>query len=197
VWNEPRKLWFNGHRLRVGEVEVVIDPVPMSDAVVAALSASPPALCIVTNRDHQRAAAQVRDRFGARVLVPRGDAAQLDLAYDDVIDDGDVVADELRVVGVAGAKTPGEVAVHWPARRLIVLGDAALGRPPGALSMLPADKLPDLVSARAGVARLAELGVEIVLVGDGDDLLGAGSAALAALAPGPARAPGASGVPGC
>ena len=53
--------------------------------------------------------------------------------------------------------------------------------------MLPADKLPDVAAARAGVAKLAELGVEIVLVGDGDDLLSGGAAALASLAPGPQR----------
>jgi len=197
VWNEPRKLWFNGHKLRIGEVSVVIDPVPMTEAVIAGLSARPPALCIVTNRDHQRAAAQVRDRFGARVLVPRGDAAQLELAYDDTVDDGDVIAGELRVIGVTGAKTPGEVALHWPARGLLVVGDAAIGRPAGALSLLPADKLPDVTAARAGVSRLADLGVEVVLVGDGDDVLADGAAALAALAPGPARAPAGGGAPGC
>lgn len=195
VWNEPRKLWFNGHLLRVGGTAVLVDPVPISGAVAAGLGA--PALIVVTNRDHARAAAEARERFGARLLVSRRDAAATGLAADDTIDDGDLVAGELRVVRVADAKTEGELALHWPARRLLVLGDAAVGRPPGALAMLPDDKLPDVARARAGVARLAELAPEVILVGDGADILAGGTAALQALGAGPANAPLGAGAPGC
>jgi hypothetical protein len=182
VWNEPRKLWFNGHLLRVGDAVVAIDPVPMSEAVAAAISAwGPPVLCVVTNRDHERATDLVRQRWGARVLVPWADAQTMTLVGDDVIGDGDELAGALRVVAVKAAKSPGELAIHWPARRLLVIGDAALGRPSGALSMLPAEKLPDLAAARAGAASLGALEVDVVLVGDGDDLLSGGSAALRAL----------------
>jgi glyoxylase-like metal-dependent hydrolase (beta-lactamase superfamily II) len=195
VWNEPRKLWFNGHLLRVGDAGVLVDPVPMSDAVARALGA--PAIVVVTNRDHARAAADARARFGAQLLVTRLDAEAAGLAADGTIDDGDTIAGELRVVRVADGKTPGEIALHWPARRLLVLGDAAIGRPPGALAMLPDDKLPDVARARAGVARLADLAPEVILVGDGADLLTGGAAALAALGAGPAKAPVGAGAPGC
>jgi glyoxylase-like metal-dependent hydrolase (beta-lactamase superfamily II) len=195
VWNEPRGLWFNGHALVIGEITVLIDPVPMTDEVAAALP--PPAVCVVTNRDHLRAVAEVRERFGVRLLLPRGDAAQMALPADALIDDGEVVAAELRVVGVPHAKTPGELALYWPARRLLVLGDAAIGRPAGALSMLPDDKLADPAAARTAVAHLAGLDVDVVLVGDGDDVLDGGTDALAALGGGPARAPAGGGAPGC
>jgi len=199
VWNEPRKLWFNGHLLRMGDVAILIDPVPVTPTVAEAIDEAGARcarwLCLVTNADHRRAAAETRGRFGAEVLVARGDAERFDIAIDDTFDDGDEIA-ELRAVRVDGAKTPGELALHWPARGMIVLGDAALGKPAGALSMLPADKLPDVAAARAGVAKLAELGADIVLVGDGDDILTGGAAALASLAPGAAAAP-AGGGPGC
>jgi glyoxylase-like metal-dependent hydrolase (beta-lactamase superfamily II) len=195
VWNEPRKLWFNGHLLQVGGTAVLVDPVPMTDEVAAALGT--PAIIVVTNRDHARSAAVARARFGARLLVSRRDADASGLSADDTIDDGDVVAGELRVVRVADAKTEGELALHWPARRLLVLGDAAIGRPPGALAMLPDDKLPDVVRARAGVARLADLAPEVILVGDGADILAGGAAALTALGAGPAKAPLGVGAPGC
>jgi glyoxylase-like metal-dependent hydrolase (beta-lactamase superfamily II) len=183
VWNEPRKLWFNGHLLRVGGAVVAIDPVPFSDEVAGAISAwGAPVLCVVTNRDHERAADAVRARWGARVLVPWADAQTMTLVGDDVIGDGDLIAEELRVVAVKAAKSPGELAIHWPARRILVLGDAAIGRPSGSLSMLPAEKLPDLAAARSAVARLAELEVEAILVGDGDDILSGGRAMLESLA---------------
>ena len=201
VWNAPRSLWFNGHLLRIGDTGVLIDPVPLGPGVANAIASTARTvtswLCIVTNRDHERAAVDVQARFSARMLVSRGDAGQMSLRADDVVDDGDVVAGELQVVRVANAKTPGEIALHWPARRLLVLGDAAIGRPAGGLSMLPDEKFADAAAAREGVVRLAALGVEIVLVGDGEDILAGGTNALAGLGGGPARAPGAPGVPGC
>jgi glyoxylase-like metal-dependent hydrolase (beta-lactamase superfamily II) len=207
VWNAPRALWFNGHLIRVGQVgrvgdiAVLIDPVPLSpgvaDAIASTASTATSWLCVVTNRDHERAAADVQTRFGARLLASRGDAGQMSSRVDDVVDHGDLIAGELQVIRVANAKTPGEIALHWPARRLVVLGDAALGRPAGSLSMLPDEKFADATAAREGVARLAALGVEIVLVGDGDDILAGGTNALASLGGGPARAPGPGGGPGC
>jgi glyoxylase-like metal-dependent hydrolase (beta-lactamase superfamily II) len=196
-WNEPRKLWFNGHLLRVGTIVIAIDPVDVSDEVAGAITAiGTPAIIVVTNRDHARATAACAARWGARVHVPAADAAAIGLAADRLLASGDAIGDELVALAVADAKTPGETALWWPRRRLMILGDAAIGRPSGALTMVPDDKLADPAKARAGVAALAERDVEIVLVGDGDDLLAGGAAAIRALAPGPARAP-VGGAPGC
>jgi glyoxylase-like metal-dependent hydrolase (beta-lactamase superfamily II) len=57
------------------------------------------------------------------------------------------------VVGVPG-KSPGEVALHDPVRRLLVVGDAVIGNPSGA-------------RLRASVRRLLELDFDTLLVGDG------------------------------
>jgi glyoxylase-like metal-dependent hydrolase (beta-lactamase superfamily II) len=197
VWNEPRKLWFNGHLLRVGGALVLVDPVELSAEVLAAIEAlGRPGLCIITNKDHERAAAQVRERFGARVLVPRADAAAMAVAGD-AMDPGDAVLEGVEAIAVADAKSPGETALFWRARRMLILGDAAVGRPAGALSMLPADRFADVEAARAGVAQLARLEPEVVLVGDGEDLLSGGAAALRALGQGPAKAPFSLGKAGC
>lgn len=185
VWNEPRRLWFNGHLVEVGEARVVIDPVEVTDEIVEAVRAS---ICVVTNRDHARAAQELAVRSGARLLVPRADEAALGLRAQ-AFDDGELIAGALRAMTVADGKTPGETALWWPERRLLILGDAAIGKPRGALTMLPDDKLPDPARARAGVAALASLDPDVILVGDGDDVLANGAAALAALAPGPSRAP--------
>jgi glyoxylase-like metal-dependent hydrolase (beta-lactamase superfamily II) len=187
VWNEPRKLWFNGHLLRLGDTAVLVDPVAASEEVAEAIDEVGARcgrwLCLITNADHSRAAAEARARFGAQILVARGDAERAEivaLAPDDTIDDGDVIAG-LRVVRVPDLKTPGEVVLYWAARRALILGDAAVGRPAGALSMLAPEKFRDPAAARRSVAALASLGVDVVLVGDGDDLTAGGGAALAAL----------------
>jgi len=36
----------------------------------------------------------------------------------------------LVVVGVA-EKSPGGVALHWPRRRILIVGDTVIGNPPG------------------------------------------------------------------
>jgi glyoxylase-like metal-dependent hydrolase (beta-lactamase superfamily II) len=177
VWNEPRKLWFNGHHLRVGDTCVVIDPVPMTDAVVAAIEAAgAPTLCVVTNRDHERAADDVRRRWGARVLIPQADAPAMTLTGD-VYGSEEKLAAELVAVAVAHAKSPGETALHWPARRILIVGDACWSRP-GGLTMLPAEKYADVALARQSASALAVLDPEILLVGDGDDLLTGAADAL-------------------
>ena len=203
VWNEPRSMWFNGHLLLVGNSAVLVDPVAMSESVVAALRAASPTvmtwLCVLTNRDHVRAVEQARTEFTARVLVPKADATAMQLASDRQLEDEDVIANAIDVVAVAGGKSPGELALYWRAKKLLVLGDAAVGKPAGGLSMLPDDKFADITAARAGVAALAELGANVILVGDGDDILDGGAAALGALGNGPKKAPAAlkSATPGC
>ena len=187
VWNEPRKLWFNGHVIRMGDAAVLVDPVAFSEDVAEDIDEVGARcarwLCLITNADHSRAAADVRARFGAQILVARGDAERSELtaiAPDDTIDDGDQICG-LRVIRIADLKTPGEIALHWAAKRALFLGDAAIGRPSGALSMLAPEKFRDLAAARASVAQLASLDVDAILVGDGDDLVSGGTAALAAL----------------
>jgi hypothetical protein len=61
---------------------------------------------------------------------------------------------------------------------VLILGDALIGKPPGALSLLPPEKFADPERARTGAARLAELDVDVVLVGDGVSILARGRSAL-------------------
>jgi glyoxylase-like metal-dependent hydrolase (beta-lactamase superfamily II) len=190
-WNAPRGLWFNGHALRLADAFVLVDPVAMSDEVIDALRVAGAGLswlCVITNRDHLRAAAQVRTRFDARILVPAADAAAIDLRADEELLDGLPVGGELTTVAVADGKTPGELALSWLSRRILIVGDAAVGVGAG-LGMLADDKFADVGAARRGVAQLAALTPEVILVGDGEDVLGGGTEALRALAAGPAQAP--------
>ena len=63
-------------------------------------------------------------------------------------------------------------------RRLLILGDALIGKPPGSLSLLPDGKFEDSALARQGVSRLTELDVDVVLVGDGASILKGGGKAI-------------------
>ncbi|MCO5167552.1 MAG: hypothetical protein M9894_14490 [Planctomycetes bacterium] len=179
VFDEARQVDFNGHLVDTGAGRALVDPVPWTPEDEAALERlGPPTEVILTNKDHRRAAARARERFGAAVLVHALDRPLLDLDPDRTFEDGDLLAGALRVVHLPGQKSPGEVALHWPARRLLLLGDALWGKPAGRLTMLPDAKYADPAAARRGLQRLADLEVDAILVGDGAPLLGGAGQAL-------------------
>ena len=88
--------------------------------------------------------------------------------------------DYSTVVGVPG-KSPGEVAFHWPERRLLVVGDAVIGNPPGQLSLLRERVMDDPPRLRKSVRALAALDPDVLLVGDGVSIVGDAGARLRAL----------------
>ena len=170
---EPSKGYdFNGHHLDLGDTRVLIDPVPFEEEVAQGIERlGRPALVIVTNKDHRRAAEAARQRWGARVLVHALDAPLLGLDADGTFADGELLAGALRVRHLPDQKSPGECALVWEARRLLILGDALIGEPAGRLRMLPEAKYADPAAARRSLVRsLDGLAVDGVLVGDGRSL---------------------------
>lgn len=180
VWNEDRQLDFNGYLVELGGQRVAIDPVSPGPEDEQALAAAGLDLVIVTNRDHRRAAPALRERAGARLLAPELDAPLLDVPVDGTFRDGELLGGALRVVHLPDQKSPGESALYWAERRVLFLGDALWGKPPGGLTMLPPAKYADPARARASLRRLLELEVDAVLVGDGTPILTGGGAALRA-----------------
>jgi glyoxylase-like metal-dependent hydrolase (beta-lactamase superfamily II) len=83
----------------------------------------------------------------------------------------------LVVVGAQG-KSLGEVALHWPERRILFVGDACVGKPPGECALLPDAVIDDKRALIESLRRLAMLEFDALLVGDGAPVLEAGRSAL-------------------
>ena len=129
---------FNGFLVRRPDGNLVIDPVEPTDDDLAVLAREGVARILLTNRNHFRAAARVRERTGARVAVHPADAAfvrEKGVPVDDALAHGERIGP--FVVVPAAGKSPGEVALHWAEKRILVVGDACVGTPPGGLSLLP------------------------------------------------------------
>ena len=138
---------------------------------------------VLTNRNHYRAAGKLKARTGASVAVHPADAEFVrrnSVAVDEELSQDQKIG-PLTVVDAHG-KSPGEIALHWPERKLLLVGDACVGKTPGALSLLPPKVIDDLAALQESIRRLAKLEVDAVLVGDGTCVLRGGSAALRALA---------------
>lgn len=171
-FSEPHDYNFNGHLVRHESGNLCIDPVEPGDGVLDEIAAEGVARIVLTNRNHVRAANQVRARTGARTAIhpddadyARGQGAEID----DSLRVGENIG-PLAVVGVPG-KSPGEVALHWPERRLLVVGDAVIGNPPGRCGLLPERVMDDPRRLRESIGKLLELDFDTLLVGDAEAIL--------------------------
>ena len=169
----PHGYNFNGHFLELPDGNLCIDPVDAPPELVAELARRGVARILVTNRNHVRDANRVRSRTNARTAIHPADAGYArgqQAEIDDELHVGERIG-PLTVVGVPG-KSPGEVALHWPARRLLIVGDAVIGNPPGACSLLRDKVMDDPARLRNSVRALLELDFDTLVVGDGVAILG-------------------------
>jgi uncharacterized cupin superfamily protein len=170
-WQADRGMYFNGHLFVTPEGNVAVDPVGLepSDAEhVAALGGI--AWIAVTNRDHLREAPALRERFGARIAASQREAPLLGVAIDRALEDGEELFPGASVVLLDDQKTPGEFALHLRKHTAVLVGDALIGAPAGALSLLADEKYGDAQRAVLGLRRLLALQPEALLAGDGASL---------------------------
>jgi glyoxylase-like metal-dependent hydrolase (beta-lactamase superfamily II) len=181
-FSEPHGYNFNGYLVRHGDGNLCIDPVQPGDAAMAEIARLGAATILLTNRNHSRASNAVRERSGARVRIHPADAGHA--RGQGTIVDGDLEAGAtvgpLTVVAVPG-KSPGEVALHWPERRLLFVGDAVIGNPPGACALLREKVMDDPARLRGSVRGLLDLEFDALLCGDGTPILRDARARLAEL----------------
>jgi uncharacterized cupin superfamily protein/glyoxylase-like metal-dependent hydrolase (beta-lactamase superfamily II) len=179
-WQPDRDLDFNGFFAEGADGNLVVDPVEPDEATLAALRERGVAAVVVTNRDHERAAAAVAAATGAPVIASELDAPLLAQRVDRTVRPGDVVHG-WTVIGLDGFKTAGEIALHDRARKTAIVGDALWGTPAGALTLMPDAKLADPVRATLSARKLRALRLDHLLVGDGACVFGNAHAAIGAM----------------
>ncbi len=171
-FSEPHGYNFNGLLIPQAAGNICVDPVEPGDAVLSELACRGVGQILLTNRNHVRAANRVRERTGARTLIHPADAAHA--TSQGAIVDGELRVGEqigpLTVVGAAG-KSPGEVALHWLERKILIVGDAVIGNPPGKCGLLRKSVIDDLPRLQASVRDLCKLDFDALLVGDGVSIL--------------------------
>jgi glyoxylase-like metal-dependent hydrolase (beta-lactamase superfamily II) len=170
--SEPHGYNFNGYLVHHPAGNLCIDPVEPPPEVLERLARDGVARILLTNRNHVRRANLVRERTGAPVAIHPADAAYAraqGATIDAELRPGERIG-PFTVIGVPG-KSPGEVAFHCPRRRILIVGDAVIGNPPGKLSLLREKVMDDPPGLRASVEALAELPLEVLLPGDGEPVL--------------------------
>jgi glyoxylase-like metal-dependent hydrolase (beta-lactamase superfamily II) len=170
---------FNGWLVRHGPGNVCIDPAEMTDEVLDEIAREGVARILLTNRNHYRSSMRLKERTGARIAIHPADAAfarNNAVAVDDELQPGQK-AGPFTVVDAHG-KSAGEVALHWPERRILIVGDACVGKPPGECALLPDKVIDDKAALIASLRALQRLDFDSLLVGDGAPIPQGGRAAL-------------------
>jgi glyoxylase-like metal-dependent hydrolase (beta-lactamase superfamily II) len=135
---------------------------------------------IVTNRDHDREAAQFHERYHAPVVTGVNEAGGFaSLMVDETVKEGDILPGGLGVIDLPG-KSPGEIGLYFDPMRsklfrehggVVILGDAIVGHPAGLLRFVPSRKLDDAPQLRVSLRKLLDLEFEVLLLCDGHSLL--------------------------
>jgi glyoxylase-like metal-dependent hydrolase (beta-lactamase superfamily II) len=172
-FSDEKQLDFNGLFLTVGEHRILVDPPPMTPADVQQVQRGGRVdYILITNRDHLREAVTYKTQFGCQLWLPEIDAPQMDVKADKTYKDGELLSGGIWAVHLSNQKSPGECALFiQQGKGIMIVGDALIGKTPGSVTMLPAEKYADPAKAREGLRRLLKYNFDSLLVGDGASIL--------------------------
>lgn len=172
-FSQDKQLDFNGLLLTINDHCILVDPPPMDAAArTAILKGRTVDYTLLTNRDHTREAEACRRDFKAKVYAPEIDAPLMEIPIDKTYKDGELLPGGLWAIHLRDMKSPGESALFLDmGKGYLILGDSLIGKPPGQLNLLPADKFADVSKAKESLKRLLKYNFDAVLVGDGTSIL--------------------------
>lgn len=168
VFSPDKGYAFNGYAVSTEGGTVLIDPPDPAEEGWEAMDLLEPFEGVwITNRNHSRAAAAFRERYGLHVWAHEADAERLEVGADRTVRGDERLPGEIQLVHVPG-KSPGEIAFHLPRSRALVVGDVVIGVPAGELSTYPDVVIDDRQELHRSAARLLEYDFDALLLCDGD-----------------------------
>ncbi len=129
---------------------MIIDPVSLDDSGFKKLEAMGPFSAIyLTNKDHERDCWNLRKKLNIPVLCHKKDANFLKEKPDDTFSEGSSLKCGIEVFHFLDQKSPGECGFYMREKKVLLLGDALIGDPPGKIRLLPDVKYKDVGKAKA------------------------------------------------
>lgn len=183
-WNkfhEEKGLNFNGSLIVCGEKAIVVDPPPHSENEEVFLDKKlklRPSLAIVTNKHHLRDVQWWMERYDIPLAMYETETNDYGFEVSRKLKEGDRVEAKCRILHLPG-KTDGEIGIYIEEDGgTLILGDALIGDPMGAIKFLPKDKIKDRELLEKSLQKLRTLSFERLIVGDGEPLLSRAKAAV-------------------
>jgi glyoxylase-like metal-dependent hydrolase (beta-lactamase superfamily II) len=180
---------LNGYAIRLDGITVLVDPPAPTDAEWPEFDSLLPIIkIIITNRDHVRDAELFQTRYGASIVAGIDEVSQLvPLSIDETVREGDLIVGALRTIQLPG-KSPGEIGLYFdPAHHavsrelggIVLLGDAIIGHPPGALGLIPEHKLDNPAQLKQSLRKLLAYDFSVLLLCDGQPVFSGAKAKVA------------------
>lgn len=172
-FSDDKQLDFNGLLLTIGEYTILVDPPPMTpEARTIVRHHEPIDYIVLTNRDHLREAPACQAEWYCQLYVPDADAAQMEVNPTKTYKDGELLPGGIWAIQLKDQKSPGESALFIErGQGVLIVGDALIGQPAGALRLLPPEKYADPDKAKEALRRLLKYNFDSLLVGDGASIL--------------------------
>ncbi len=168
VYDPESKVDLGATALCIGSRLYFIDPVPLADDALASLCCvAEPAGILLTNGNHERAAAAYAGRFGIPVCAHVGAAPELTVPVEHFFGDGTLLFGELAAIALPGGG-PGETAFYWDdLGGLLIFGDALIHLPQTGLCHLPEKYCADAALLRQSLAKLLPFRVKTAVFAHG------------------------------
>jgi hypothetical protein len=149
----------------------LVDPIPLApDAFASPTSRAKIAGIIVTNENHERAAAQFAEKFKVPIYLDAALASATKLAGVTPVLESSFPA-ELKSVAIEGGPA-GEIAIHFSASDgTVVIGDALINFEPYGFALLPAKYCSNFKLMRRSLSKLLDYSFERMLFAHGMPIL--------------------------
>ena len=192
TWAEfqsDRNIDFSGFHWATPAGGLLIDPMPLDAGQLAKLQERGGARWIfVTSAEHMRAAPQLAQSTGAKVIAMTQERARfenaatsVDLWIESTSDLPAELAELVDVIPLHGGKSPVEAALYLKPLEAFYFGDVIRSHESGTLRLLPDPKVQDMAALEHSLAPLTDRAPQAVLLGDGDSLYTGAAEALAEL----------------
>ena len=155
--------------LRLPEGWLLVDPTaPLPQELLS--PGNPYAGILITNANHWRSAPSCWEK--EMPIFAAAETALDPAAPCSVIEIGppQTIFGQLNILAVTGA-VPGEIALHHPAQRLLIMGDALINADPYGFSFLPSKYCANPREMRRSLRQLLELDFETILFAHGMPVL--------------------------
>jgi glyoxylase-like metal-dependent hydrolase (beta-lactamase superfamily II) len=182
VYDPAVKTELTCSAFQAGRAWFFVDPIALAGPAMDELAGRDigEGAVLLTNGNHERAAAAFRDRFHLPVVGHAGAAPEITITLDRVVGDGEILFGQFAVIALPGAAA-GEVAYFHAASRTLCVGDALIHLDPLGFAPLPAKYCGDARALRAALPRLLDHAFEQITFAHGLPIRSKAHARLASL----------------
>ncbi|MBI4249437.1 MAG: hypothetical protein HY611_08030 [Elusimicrobia bacterium] len=176
-FSDEKRMHFNGFCLGLRDGLVLVDPAYAGEETWREIeNLGRPGHILLTNKDHERASDELRQRYKIPVWIHEADAPLLSAPPERTFQDGALLWGELETIRFRALKSPGECAFLWKERKILIVGDAVTGHPAGSIGLVK--KHLGRAAVLEEIKKLPALDFDTLLVGDGEPFLSGGKQAL-------------------